>query len=244
MSSFTNNSLYPTGTIATDIGIPGYHYVYGNTSSKIEYLGIAEPTTSNCVVYGDPAIFYTLPFTYGSLSSDTYSRSTEAGTIITAGDGTGTLQLPSGTYSNILKLTLSFYDTSGVNTIQNRYYSALSKFPLLTISSYTIGAGIQKSGSINTSVTLGIFIASQIKGTNVFPNPVTNGELFLKPQNGEQIKEIEIINALGQVVLHQSNSEMNSNDARRIDVSNLNKGIYYLSLRTSDGSHTKKIIIE
>ena len=243
MTSVLNNSLYPTGTIARRIGVGGYDMIYGNTSSKIEYLGWAQPTASNCSVYGDPGIYYSLPFTYGSSSVDTYSSTSESGTIITIGDGTGTLQLPSGSYSNILKITLS-YNNGAIPSVENRFYSALSKFPLLTISSATVGASIYKGGQINTLVSTSIKESEFHSAFSVLPNPITNGELFLKSENGKQVKNIEIINSLGQVVLHESSGEMNGIDAKRIDVSNLSKGIYYLTARTSDGACTKKIIIE
>src|ERR1700740_966445 len=44
MSLVPNNSLYPTGTIAIDEGVGGIYYVYNNTSSKVEWLGAAQPT--------------------------------------------------------------------------------------------------------------------------------------------------------------------------------------------------------
>ncbi len=248
MSSVTNNSLYPAGTIARRIGIGGYDYIYNITSSKVEYLGFAQPTASNCQVYSDPAIFYSLPFTYGSSSSDTYSYTSGmgsyAGTIIATGDGTGTLQLPSGIYSNILKIIVFYNQPGNFTSVEHRFYSALSKFPLLTINSDTVGASIYKSGKINVLVATSIKRLEYQSAFSIFPNPITNGELFLKSEDGEPVKKIEITNVLGQMVYNRSSDEMNETNAKKIDVSALQKGIYFLNISNSKGTISKKIIIE
>lgn len=248
ISSVPNNNLYPSGTIGRLIGAGGFAGVYGNTISKIEFQGFAQPTASNCQVYSDPAIFYPLPFTYGSLSIDTYSvtswTGTYTGTITTLGDGTGTLLLPSGNYNNILRLTIIYDQLGGFYTIQTNYYSALSKFPLLTISSTTMGTMVDISGTINTLVATGIHNVSDINFPSFYPNPVTNGELFLKTNNTEKMTRIEITNVLGQVVLHLSSDEINRNETIKIDVNSLQKGIYFLNVLSSKGTITKKIIIE
>lgn len=243
MSSVPNNSLYPTGTIAIDIGVAGYHYVYSNMSSKVEWLGAAQPTASNCSVYSDPEILYTLPFTYGSSSFDTYSNTASTtGTTTTTGDGTGTLQLPSGNYSNILKITIIEQTSGPITYATNRYYSALSKFPLLTINSATIGSIIYKSGLVNTSVALAISRLSEIHGLNFFPNPVTDGELFITDEKNE-IRSVSFINVLGQTVKTISFGN-NTIDNKKVDVNELAKGVYYLRLDSNQGILIKKIVIE
>lgn len=245
MSSVIHNTLYPNGTIAKRFSLA--EMVYSNTSSKIEYLGTAQPTASNCQVPIDPVIYYTLPFNYGSLSTDTYSISswmgTQSGTIITSGDGTGTLQLPSGNYSNILKMTIFYYDAIYTG-IENRYYSPLSKFPLLTISSSTMGATVYKGGSINAIVSTTLKESFKEETINVFPNPVTNGTLFLKTETNEKLNGLEIINVLGQKVLKYSAEQLNNAEIKKIDVSTLRKGVYYVNIQNDKTLTTKKIIIE
>jgi hypothetical protein len=253
MSSVPNNSLCPSGTIAQQTGLSGYYPVYINTSSKIEYLGLAQTTASNCDFYSDPKTYYSLPFTYGSLSTDTYSSSTWTGTINTIADGTGVLQLPSGTYSNILKLTFSTFDTDGstnVSIVENQYFSAISKFPLLVVNSYTLSSSsstnitIGKGGHLKALVSTMIKESLNEKAFGVFPNPITNGELFLKSENGELVKKIEITNVLGQVVYNRPSDEVNETITKKIDVSALQKGIYFLNISNSKGTISKKIIIE
>jgi hypothetical protein len=252
MSSVPNSSLFPGGTIAADGG--GFYSVYGNTSSKNEYLGTAQPTASNCQVYSDPIKFYPLPFSYGLSSSDSFSSTSSSytitGTFTTTGDGTGTLLLPSTTYPNIFKLTYFVYETLNFGTsvdsytiIQSQYYSSLSKFPVLTVGSQTsTSSGIQTYGNINAPFALGIPSAFEINGPEFFPNPVTNGELFIR-NTGSDIVSVTFINTLGQSVktIHFENT---GSENTRIDVNELAKGIYFLNMESKKGLRSKKITIE
>lgn len=253
MSAVPNNSLYPSGTIAQQIGLSGNYPVFINTSSKIEYLGLAQTTASNCNFFSDPKTYYSLPFSYGSLSIDTYSSTTWTGTVNTIADGTGVLQLPSGTYSNVLKLTFSTFDTDGsmnVSVVENQYFSAISKFPLLVVFSYTLSSPsstnttIGKGGHLNAFVSTSTKKALNEKAFSVFPNPVTNEELFVKPENNNPISRMEIINILGQKAMSIQLHQTSGNEIERINVTSLKAGIYYLAISTAEGTSTKKIIIE
>ncbi|APG63874.1 hypothetical protein LPB136_00145 [Tenacibaculum todarodis] len=73
---------------------------------------------------------------------------------------------------------------------------------------------------------------------NVYPNPVTNGEVFIKSSNGEE-KNVEVYNILGRRLI---STKVNAND--RVDVSNLNAGIYLLKVNEGDKQLTKKIVIK
>jgi polyhydroxybutyrate depolymerase len=72
------------------------------------------------------------------------------------------------------------------------------------------------------------------KNIHVFPNP-TNGLLHIESNNLFEISEIILYNALG------TNIKINlSNES--IDLSDINSGLYFLSLKTSKGMITKKIM--
>jgi hypothetical protein len=64
--------------------------------------------------------------------------------------------------------------------------------------------------------------------TNYFPNPASNS-LYVAT-NSINIKQIDIYNALGKLVLSNSNSNV-------IDVSSIASGIYYLNVKSKDGSN-------
>ena len=70
---------------------------------------------------------------------------------------------------------------------------------------------------------------------SILPNPVTTA-IDLKSLNDIEIQSISIFNSLGQKV-YLSNTIKNS-----IDVTRLNKGIYFLTLKSDKASHTKKFL--
>lgn len=74
----------------------------------------------------------------------------------------------------------------------------------------------------------------------VFPNPANGNEVaFISDKN---IKEINIVNAIGQVVLtHTPTISENTIVLRNL---NLAKGIYYTVIKTDNGSKTEKLIIQ
>ena len=76
---------------------------------------------------------------------------------------------------------------------------------------------------------------------NVFPNP-NNGILNISMANSSGKQTIEIKNIIGQTVYSKITSNSSSNT---INLSNINKGIYTVSLINENGtSSTKKIIIQ
>ncbi len=71
----------------------------------------------------------------------------------------------------------------------------------------------------------------------MYPNPVTNGKLYIISTSNIE-KEIVIINSLGQQVLQTKTI------AEAINVSNLNKGTYFVKITEAGISATKKLIIQ
>ncbi len=258
MSSVPNSFMFPGATIAADDGSGNYN-VFSNTSSKIEEMGQATATASNCVLYSNPLKYYSVPFSFGSSSFDTFSISvpssyTVTGSVTTTANATGVLQLPSGNYSNILKLkfdvienvsTPSYFGTYTVT--ESRYFSPLSKFPLLVVTfqtfTSTAGPGFDKAAQINS--ILATSITNQISEGDIsfFPNPVTTGELTIRDPK-TQINCVSINNLLGQNIKTDYFDSKNISDSKKIDVGDLPKGIYYIQLSGKGFSQTKKIIIE
>ncbi len=74
----------------------------------------------------------------------------------------------------------------------------------------------------------------------VFPNPANGNEIAFI--SDKIIKEINIVNAIGQVVLaHTSTISENTIVLRNLSLS---KGIYYAVIKTDNGSKTEKLIIQ
>ena len=69
----------------------------------------------------------------------------------------------------------------------------------------------------------------------VYPNPVKTSLLYIKTK---QSLTVEFFNVLGKRILQQQVTPNNN----KVDVSNLNKGIYLIKLSSEQGSITKKLI--
>lgn len=97
--------------------------------------------------------------------------------------------------------------------------------------------------SLNTLVyELDVSIDEQSKLNNqvlVYPNPAHN-VLTIDSQN-ESIENCTITNALGQTV-YNSDNEMNANHKIQLNISNLNAGVYFVKVRSSNGFYNTKFI--
>lgn len=70
---------------------------------------------------------------------------------------------------------------------------------------------------------------------NIFPNPTSD---FINIKSDEKIKSVKLYSASGSLV------KAENDNLSRINVSNLSKGNYLISIETDSGTETKKIIIK
>jgi hypothetical protein len=75
-----------------------------------------------------------------------------------------------------------------------------------------------------------------IEGLNLYPNPVSNGKVYITSKN-DLDKEIIIFDVLGKKVLQ---TIINS---KELNVSNLSPGVYIIKINENDASATRKLIV-
>ena len=75
-----------------------------------------------------------------------------------------------------------------------------------------------------------------IEGLNLYPNPVSNGKVYITSKN-DLDKEIIIFDVLGKKVLQTMLS------SRELNVSNLTSGVYIIKINEKEASATRKLII-
>ena len=75
-----------------------------------------------------------------------------------------------------------------------------------------------------------------IEGLSLYPNPVSNGKVYISTKNDFD-KEIIIFDVLGKKVLQTMLS------SRELNVSNLTSGVYIIKINEKDASATRKLII-
>ncbi|PCH52342.1 MAG: hypothetical protein COC22_04245 [Flavobacteriaceae bacterium] len=72
----------------------------------------------------------------------------------------------------------------------------------------------------------------------MYPNPVSNGKLFMN-SNSNFDKQLEIYSMLGKRVYRK-----NVNTKETIDISKLNAGIYMVKIKEEEKISTRKLIIK
>jgi hypothetical protein len=77
---------------------------------------------------------------------------------------------------------------------------------------------------------------SVIEGLNLYPNPVSNGKVYISTKN-DAIKEIIIFDLLGKKVLQ---TLINS---KELNVSDLNPGVYIIRINEENATATRKLIV-
>ena len=75
-----------------------------------------------------------------------------------------------------------------------------------------------------------------IEGLNLYPNPVTNGKVYIATKN-DLDKDVQIYDVLGKKVLQTILS------SRELNVSALTPGIYIIKIKEEEASTTRKLII-
>ena len=75
-----------------------------------------------------------------------------------------------------------------------------------------------------------------IEGLSLYPNPVSNGKVYITSKN-DLDKEIIIFDVLGKKVLQTMLS------SRELNVSNINSGVYIIKINEREASATRKLII-
>ncbi len=78
---------------------------------------------------------------------------------------------------------------------------------------------------------------SSIDGLSFYPNPVTNGKIFISSKSSTA-KDVAIYDVLGKKVFQTLSS------AKEINISSLTPGVYIIKIKEDDNTATRKLIIK
>jgi hypothetical protein len=107
----------------------------------------------------------------------------------------------------------------------NYFFFLLTVFILTTTTVMAQEAKQQPKGQDNS-----------IDGLNFYPNPVTNGKLYITSKNNED-KQIAIFDVLGKKVFQTLLT------SKELNISSLSPGIYFIKIEEGDASATRKLIV-
>jgi len=221
--------------------------------TQLEFMGVS--STSLNMTFTNNAIYSRYPFAFGDSFTDSFSGSftfsvngTAAGNATVTADGTGTLNLPNDTLNNVLRVkseqntnfTAFGFPAGSLKMTKYDFYHASEKFPVFTINYQTITSGGNPTVTAVVSGNKNNFIQGVKENSisefnpGIYPNPAGNilnitTDDFMKP------REIKIFNQMGQIVF-------TSPFANHIDVSALESGIYFIEVKTENGTSRKKFI--
>lgn len=248
-------------TLATTPDNSSFLY-YQITGAQYNSLGIG--STLSTISYSNPETIFTFPLTYNTTNDDTFAASfvstgvsyNRSGNVHVEADGYGTLILPAGTFTNVLRVKVEediTDETIGLPVpitleYQNDFYywfmegltGPLFYYAYFEATAFT-GTTITELGSLNPEAVVAIQNVTLPENLiHVFPNPATES-LYIQNMNNIEFENIALYNMMGQSVLNQ---KMNNENITEINVSNLPAGIYTLQLKNESGSLSKMISIE
>lgn len=108
------------------------------------------------------------------------------------------------------------------------YFGIHNNTPQATTQTFLFLDSISLTTNLST-------ISNLISNINIYPNPTENFLNISNPNNVE-IKNISVVDINGRIVKNQSDS------LSQINVSDLNSGVYFVTIEAAEGKTTKKFI--
>jgi hypothetical protein len=250
-----------TTVIGTDT--TGYSF-FKNTSTEYTMLGFSDSGNVNVTNYSNAMTTITFPFSFGSTATDNFAFSgnfqgnsfNATGTVTTTGDGSGNLLLPQGAFNNVVRVkynvvtnaTVIVFTVTQTQTIYE-WYDGVSKFPLLHIDNTNTtdpfgGAATDvKTVWVKATGPAGISSVSNKTDFSLAPNPAQDQvNVRINSASATQTK-IVITNAVGQLVYENNNVDAKLNNLN-ISTSDLEKGVYFVSVIQNNQTFTKKLVVQ
>lgn len=253
-SGTPNGSQYTSSNIAQGGYNGGYLYFIAD-GSKYSYTGLYFPSlyNTNC---SDPMDYLRYPFTYNSNFTDSYVENktgssivqTKGSTVVTA-DAYGTLKLPYGTFTNVLRVhrANTYTDSVSSSPLTNNKADVYNWFvtgvhhPLLEVAIYETPVGstpLVVVGYIKQSPTSVNAVTKTEDAIKLFPNP-SNGQFTLKVNSNTSVGKATVTNVYGRVV---KEIQIVGNQEIEINLEHPS-GIYFVTVSVNGVRQVKKITV-
>jgi hypothetical protein len=178
----------------------------------------------------NPRTYVTFPYTYGTVFTDTYKRTTDISSIFVTVtyDAYGTLIMPFGTFNNVVRQkTVSEGNTNYVWFNVNPFY------PILQTSLEDASLGY-----IIDNTVLGVGDHSSRIALTTYPNPVENTLQIKVPDTITGNVIVSVSDLSGKTFLSQrfDASEIS------VDLQNLSAGLYVVKVSNETADFVSKIV--
>jgi Secretion system C-terminal sorting domain len=255
-------SSFPDATLFLTDAENNLEDFYKASASSLERLGYSVSGTF-LIALSNPQTFLTFPFTYNTVATDDFYGEYQisgldairSGSCSVTGDAYGTIILPSGTYSNAIRLKftedytdeiplfsqiITYSNTQYLWYVPGNHFPVFSSFTLITNEEDTTTASVyQVSGSV------GLNQYATSSSISVSPNPAHSATNVLYELTNKADVNITVVNGIGQTVeevnfLSQSNGKYNYT----LDLNKFNKGVYVINLKIDGKIITKQLMVE
>ncbi len=152
----------------------------------------------------------------------------------------GTILPNNATYKTVV-WSVKDAGTTGATIKASKLYTTNSGTAIITATikdGSAIGTDYTQDFSVEVSPLSINNPTQELSNITIYPNP-TNGELEIESKN-LRINKIEVLDIKGKIVLSHPFNILSVN--HRIDISNLNSGIYFIKVITTQGEIVKKLV--
>jgi hypothetical protein len=238
-----------TENLQTSTGSCNCAFVGGNPSTGKAYTTTSYPAASSAsgtsgIQFNVSTVGSTDIYVYidvlGSKTASKYVQfqyTTDGSTWTNAGTPT---TVPYTTSSQWVTISQPLSDAAGKSNFAFRVVSVFAPStsdyaPVASTSSYATTGALRYD---NVIVSNGALSTTQnsISGLKVYPNPVTNGNLFITSDSNET-KSVAVYDVLGKQVLRTVVTN------QPINVSSLNSGVYIVKITEEGKTATRKLVI-
>ncbi|MCE3227110.1 MAG: hypothetical protein K0S32_1661, partial [Bacteroidetes bacterium] len=249
-STVPNASLYPSSNLVEKYSDGRYVFIDKTTTQNL-LVGYSE--TNLDIKYPDPVLSAQRPVTFGSIFTDTFTSNFVAnsynfsggGTVTINADAYGTLILPNGTYSNVLRIsttqiqvdTLIQFAITSTTTIKiTTWFDANHNSALLKIDSVGSPSFSQKRVHYLLSESaVGIKEGTQQESLRFYPNPASKEISIHADESGA----CDFYNVAGQKV----KTVQLERGVNKITISELESGKYYMLQHEKSKNHIGVLLI-
>ncbi len=273
LNFFLSNQVFDPSTTAFGSNFPDSDFALGNDindgrtflSLENEGLFLDGSNNDNNVVNicTDSRQLFNFPLTYESTFSDSWScgftfagiPTSDEGLITGKVDGYGTLILPFGTFSNVLRVrTFNDYVNSQVfsgGTLEVKiketnftFISALTGYQILSFSYLKPEGQLQETfGSVHLPQGTSAIIGADelIVDLKLFPNPTSD---LLNIQVTKELKaDISVLDIFGRTVFAEKEVRLSAMP-NQVEIQALAPGIYFLNISSEGKRVVRRFVIE
>lgn len=246
---------FPTSTICLYYNSQqAFDYYVANNG---EFARSGAVTGGQAIPYDDPAQFRQYPMSLGdsytdSLHADYFSgvQFERVGIVTVEADAYGTITLPYGTFSDVLRLKViedyedrSSFNISTYDAVTYQYMLPGQHLPLLSHSAFTFLGQTSSSGSMLSAQSVSALEAFMDQSSFfLYPNPASDQASVHYVLENPAPVFLRLVSMNGQEVYRRDLGKQQPGEYDfGLDVSDYAKGLYILDLRVNGIRTTRKL---